>query len=88
MATLFSRRLLEDAAFCPDNVLGVPSGLWEPEAAAGGGRELGQSSRAVPERSFLLPSSLTPGAGPGAPRTGRASLKNWRGLFKGRDEDF
>lgn len=38
----FSRRLPEDTAYCPDSVLGVPSGL-EPEAAAGGGRELGQS---------------------------------------------
>lgn len=35
-------------AFCPDNVLGVPSGLWELEVAAGGGRELGQSSLGVP----------------------------------------
>lgn len=38
----FSRRLPEDTAYCPDSVLGVPSGL-EPEVAAGGGRELGQS---------------------------------------------
>lgn len=33
LATPFSGRLLEDAAFPPD-ILGVPSGLWELEVAA------------------------------------------------------
>lgn len=67
LATPFSRRFLEEVAFCLDNVLGLPSGLWELEMAAGGGRELGQSSLGVPSP---LQASLTPSAGLRAQHTG------------------
>lgn len=49
-ATLFSRRLLEDTAFCPDNVLGVLSSLWEAAAGVAGSWA---SLPRVPEGSFL-----------------------------------
>lgn len=62
----------------------------------GGGREPGQSSLDVPEGSFPLRSSLTPGAGPRAHCTGwhfpvgscESAEKREGAFFKGRNDDF